>query len=72
MIKTGRSNSINLQKTIKKISRKQKEKLFQNSFRNNHCHSYLGSDIFISRSGQAKIDNLASCRTLVDCDFIVF
>lgn len=72
MIKTGRSNSVNLRKTIKKISRKQKEKFFQSSSQNNLCSSNLGGDILISSSGQAKIDNLASCRTLVDCDFIVF
>ncbi|MFM2311223.1 MAG: hypothetical protein RLZZ04_499 [Cyanobacteriota bacterium] len=72
MIKTGQSNSVNLRKTIKKIRRKKKEKFFQSSSQNNLCSSNLGSDILISRSGQAKIDNLESCQTLIDCDFIVF
>jgi hypothetical protein len=72
MIKTEQSNSVNLRKTIKKIRRKKKEKLFRSSSQHNLWSSNLGSDILISRSGQAKIDNLQSCRTLVDCDFIVF
>lgn len=72
MIKTGRSNSVDLRETIKKIRFKKKEKIFPSSSQNNLCSSNLGSDILVSRSGQAKIDNLASCRTLVDCDFIVF
>jgi hypothetical protein len=72
MIKTGRSNSVNLRKTVKKISRKKKEKFCQSSPRNSFGSCNLGGDILINPSGQAKIDNLASCRTLVDCDFIVF
>ena len=72
MISTCRSDDVYHQKTIGKITGQKNENFSQSSFQNNTRSSSLRNDIFVSRSGQAKINNLNSCRTLGDCDFIVF
>lgn len=66
MIKVEQSNSTNIKKIIKN------KEIAKNSFQLNALSKCLGNDIFVSYSGQAKIDNLDSCLSLDDCDFIVF
>lgn len=80
MIKAWQSHNASHQKTIKKIKShrftiflgQKKENFFRSISQNNIRSSNSGNDIFLSPSGQVKIDNLASCRTLGCCDFIVF
>ena len=78
MIKTRKINSIEgfleLFKSwnFSKVDNKQKKKLFKDSSKHNILSGNLGNDIFLSRSGQVKIDNLDSCLNLVRSDFIVF
>ena len=72
MIKTFQSHNASHQKTSEKIISQKKENFSHSSSQNNIRLSNLGNDIFISRSGQVKIDNLDSCRNLGGCDFIVF
>ena len=72
MIKTFQSHNASYQKTSEKIISQKKENFSHSSSQNNIRLSNLGNDIFISRSGQVKIDNLDSCRNLGGCDFIVF
>ena len=71
MIKTGRNNSANLSKAIAKIRNKKKEKSYQSSHQN-VCTNSLGNDIVVSPAGQFKIDNLTSCLSLDESDFIIF
>lgn len=56
----------------KKIKINSKKKAVKNTSPNNIPANHIGNDIFVSRSGQAKIDNLDSCLSLCSCDFIVF
>lgn len=43
-----------------------------NNAHTNFISNNFSNDIFISRSGLAKIDNLDSCLKLVSSDFIIF
>ncbi len=72
MIKTWQSHRTNVQKKISKITSQTKKNIFQIISQNNIRPSHLGDDMFISRSGQVKINNLDSCRIFNSCDFIVF
>ena len=78
MIKTRTSNKIDRffgffkYWNFRKVESKKKEETFKSNSQNNIVSGYLGNDIFISRAGQVKIDNLDSCLNLVRSDFIVF
>ena len=72
MIKTWQSHLTNVQKKISKITSQKKAKIFRIISQNNIRPSNLSDDMFVSRSGQVKINNLDSCRTFNSCDFIVF
>ena len=52
-----------------KISR---EKNLKYRFQNNIISANFGNEIILSPSGQAKMDSLNSCLSLVRNDFIVF
>ncbi|MDJ0741979.1 MAG: hypothetical protein QNJ32_01320 [Xenococcaceae cyanobacterium MO_167.B27] len=56
----------------RKVDSKKKQKRFKGSSKDNILYGNFGNDILISRSGQAKIDNLDSCLNLERSDFIVF
>lgn len=66
MIKIRQSNGANIKKIINKIKKR------SNSVQGNIHPKYPTNDIFVSRSGQAKIGNLNSCLNLDERDFIVF
>lgn len=68
MIRIWHSNSA----SDKKIKSEKLKRTSQSSSQKNIRSNNLGNDIFVSRSGQAKIDNLDSCLSLCSCDFIVF
>ena len=70
MSEIRRSNSSDPRKINQKIDT-QKKKIPPNVQNNIHPNN-LNNDIFISRSGLAKINNLGSCLELDDDDFIVF
>ena len=72
MVKTWQSDNTNHQKTNEKTKTQGKENLPSSVAQNNIRPGYLSNDIFISRSGQVKINNLDSCRTLSCYDFVVF
>ena len=74
MVKAWQSDNTNHQTTNAKTKTKtqEKENLPSSVAQNNIRPGYLSNDIFISRSGQVKINNLDSCQTLSCCDFIVF
>ncbi len=86
MIKIWRSNSKNRAKDReisqqfcdralpeKPISKYQKpEKRLKYAVEDNLLSANFGNEIILSSSGQAKVDNLNSCLTLVSSDFIVF
>ena len=72
MVKTWQSDNTNHQTTNEKTKTQEKENLPSSVAQNNIRPGYLSNDIFISRSGQVKINNLDSCRTLSCYDFIVF
>lgn len=58
----------------KRIGVKQKHQVKTSKYccRNNIVSSNCGNDIIVSSSGQKKIDNFASCLSLVNSDFIIF
>lgn len=72
MIKTAPNNRTSIQEKISKITNQTKKNIFQIISQNSIRPSNLSNDIFISRSGQIKINSLDSCRSLDSCDFIVF
>ncbi len=72
MFKIFQSYNASHQKTRENITSQKQENFSHRSSQNNIRFSNLGKDIFISRSGQVKIDRLSSFRNLRDCDFIVF
>lgn len=72
MFRTWQSDNTNHQTTKEETKTQEKENLPSSVAPNNIRPGYLSNDIFISRSGQVKINNLDSCRTLSCYDFIVF
>ena len=52
--------------------RRSKGKTFKYHFSDNIISANFGNDIILSPSGQAKMDSLNSCLSLVRSDFIVF
>ena len=72
MIKTWQNARTNIQKKISTITSQTKKNVFQTISQNNIRPSNLGNDMFVSRSGQVKINNLDSCRTFNSCDLIIF
>lgn len=78
MVKTITSNTIErfLEffkfQNLRKVTNKAKKRTVKGSSRERIFSDYVSNDIFISRSGQVKIDNLDSCQKLVSSDFVVF
>ena len=78
MVKTITSNTIERfleffkSQSFRKVESRAKKRTLKGSSRERILSGYVSNDIFISRSGQVKIDNLDSCQKLVSTDFVVF
>lgn len=72
MIKTSPNNRTSIQNRISKITNQTTKNIYRIIAQNIIRPSNVSNDMFVSRSGQVKINSLDSCRTLDSCDFIVF
>ena len=54
------------------VKKKNQAKTSKYCSRNNIVARNFGNEIVLSASGQKKIDNFASCLSLVKSDFIIF
>ncbi len=56
----------------RQIKQKNRAKTSKYCSQNNMISANCGNEVVLSSSGQKKIDNLASCLSLVKSDFIIF